>query len=336
MLANRKAFTLIELLVVIGIIGLLVALLLPAIQAAREAARNAKCKNNLKQIGVAIHNYHGTHNCFPPGYVYFGKNEPEWGWATFLLPYLEQESLYESLGVDTYRLEEVVIGPTTSPGSGPPSSELLKTELKSFLCPTSASGPLCDGRVIRYPPNSSSPPSQWTFWRIAASNYFGSAGNRWQARSVDTLGVFYGNSRTSFGSITDGTSNVFAVGERDKRCQEGGWCGVGLAGNSGFECGMTLTLGMTLYSLNNLSKMGTAPTAPEHCKFGFASLHPGGANFLMCDASVRFVSDSIESKSFGNDTADLATWQTEAANGNVGVYQLLGMRSDGFTVPSKF
>src|SRR5580693_8105777 len=102
----RQAFTLIELLVVIAIIAVLVSMLLPAVQQAREAARRSQCRNNLKQIGLALHNYEGSYRVFPPGYVDFNFNPnntpdtdlgPGWGWATFLLPYMDQSPLYNQI-----------------------------------------------------------------------------------------------------------------------------------------------------------------------------------------------------------------------------------------------
>ena len=103
---NRKAFTLVELLVVMAIIGLLVGLLLPAVQAARESARRSQCTNNLKQIGVGLHNFHDAKRYFPPGYIDGNTNPtstpdndlgPGWGWASYLLPYLEEDNVYSQI-----------------------------------------------------------------------------------------------------------------------------------------------------------------------------------------------------------------------------------------------
>src|SRR5579859_1090818 len=114
MFALRRGFTLVELLVVIGTIALLVALLLPAVQQAREGARQTQCRNNLRQMGLAIHNYHGKHSCFPPGYIgdppdlpggcatinNTASRPPGWGWGVFLLPELDQANLYNELNPD--------------------------------------------------------------------------------------------------------------------------------------------------------------------------------------------------------------------------------------------
>src|SRR5690606_19265562 len=99
---------LIELLVVIAIIAILIALLLPAVQQAREAARRSTCKNNLRQIGLALHNYHDAHDTFPPGYIWasWAPEGPGWGWPTMILPYLDQAALYQLLDTSVNRMPE--------------------------------------------------------------------------------------------------------------------------------------------------------------------------------------------------------------------------------------
>jgi prepilin-type N-terminal cleavage/methylation domain-containing protein len=124
---RRCGFTLVELLVVIAIIGILVALLLPAVQAAREAARRATCLNHLKQIGIGLHNFHDAHSSLPPGWISRAGNEAEWGWAAFILPFVEQEPLYSQLKVSDRRLWDVIKDPT--------DRVLLQTHLKMQWLP---------------------------------------------------------------------------------------------------------------------------------------------------------------------------------------------------------
>src|SRR5438128_6323876 len=127
---NRAAFTLIELLVVIAIIGVLIALFLPAVQKAREAANRAQCQNNLHQIGLALHSYHGDYGSFPPGYRWKARvpdlptqTDPGWSWAAFLLPYLEQDNLRQQINLKCSVAD--------------PSSDAVRTTvLPVFVCPT--------------------------------------------------------------------------------------------------------------------------------------------------------------------------------------------------------
>ena len=117
-LQSRHGFTLVELLVVIAIIGILIALLLPAVQAARAAARLANCRSNMKNIALALHSYHGTHSLFPPGFIRQPVKEETWSWTNFVLPHLEQQAMYNALGVNERRLADLFIaagGDVTSP-----------------------------------------------------------------------------------------------------------------------------------------------------------------------------------------------------------------------------
>jgi len=328
---RRPAFTLVELLVVIAIIGILIALLLPAVQAAREAARRMQCTNNLKQIGLAMHNYHDKFRSFPPGYMYFGvDNEPAWGWPVFLLPDIEQKPLYDALGVSDRRLNEVV-------GNNMADMELLYTPLDAFVCPSSDSPPRHID-VRRAVANLSNQPKGELRY-LSMSNYAASAGIRVAAMEEDTYGIFHGNSSNRFRDITDGTSNTFMVGEREETCYAALWAGIRRPQHTG-DNGSSGVLGYTFEKLNN----PLVNDADDGCRRAFTSRHPDGANFVMADGSVHFVSDLIE-HNVGGVTVKDTPWVPDPLNPGtswdsvidlLGVYQLLSCREDGMAIDSAF
>jgi prepilin-type N-terminal cleavage/methylation domain-containing protein len=301
---RRSAFTLVELLVVIAIIGILIALLLPAVQAAREAARRIQCTNNLKQIGLGLHNYHDTFKCFPPGAIYLGiapgsqTAGPSWGWGSFSLAFVEQKPLQDELDISGRRLSQVV---------GSTDEYLLQTSLDGFVCPSGKSKPQTDQRG-------------WTTPKVATANYVGCAGYRQVEDAQRGDGLLYGCSRDSVGfrDITDGTSNVFAVGERDNRCNEAVWCGPSTTNPASDPNALAGVLAFVSVKMN-AAAVGT-------CELGFSSQHPDGGTFLLCDGSCRFVSDLIEYNENGIAVTDTPTFNQ--AQG-MGVFQKLGMREDG-------
>ncbi|MCH7987890.1 MAG: DUF1559 domain-containing protein [Planctomycetes bacterium] len=262
---RRVGFTLIELLVVIAIIAILIALLLPAVQQAREAARRATCKSHLKQIGIALHNYHNAHSVFPPGWVAgrvtsgsssLDERNNYFAWSTMLLPHLDQGPLYSKLNFNV-DLDEGV------------NRQLVNTVLPLFRCPS-------DTYAKTYRSVS-------TGQELGVSNYPGVAG-----RIVCTItgnGLFNMNSSVRMRDIQDGSSNTFAVGERvagqpvEDRIPV--WSGVYMTEGDGKN--LEVVVGWTLIPLNRA-------VLSEH---GFSSFPPGGAHFLLCDGSVRFVSSSI-------------------------------------------
>lgn len=301
---GRRAFTLVELLVVIAIIGILIALLLPAVQAAREAARRSQCNNNLKQLMLAFHNYHDKWNRFPPGLVKMGNwfainNCPEgqcgtWSWGAFILPYCEQSALYETLR------------PTMVPSDAAIQPDqvyaLVRQRLPLFRCPSDTAPDTNTERKVPRIGFYGNANCTTGCVDVFTANYVGSNDSYNLNREYTGTNQFngflgYGQTGsnpprcTPIGDVTDGTSNTFALGERAWQIQ-----GVmlraavpiianGDTGNHSRQ-GQVYAMACGRWPLNCTS-------APE-CDRGFSSMHPGGANFAMVDGSVRFISNTID------------------------------------------
>lgn len=273
----RPGFTLVELLVVIAIIGILVALLLPAIQAAREAARRSQCSNNLKQIGLGLMNYHDTHNAFPAGWNKQSPNgQPDWGWAVMILPFTEQATLYEELNPTERRLSQLYVA-----GAPAATQQLLQTPIKTYRCPSDTLKAL--NTLITF--------GSTNHFRLATSNYVASVGTGSQTGTGANNGVFYGNSWHGVKDLLDGTAQTIAVGERSASHQAAQWAGVGGNNSIGNEHQPRTTArgGFVI----NFDYTGTG--APQNQSKGYASYHPGGTQFVMCDGAVRFVSQNTNS-----------------------------------------
>ena len=288
----RQGFTLVELLVVIAVIGILIALLLPAVQAAREAARRTQCSSHLKQIGLALHNYHDTHRCFPPFLIHRTGNpariadvDKGANWLVFLLPYVEQRQLYDQW--------DFHIPANQNPGRS--------EELRIYKCP---SDPQSDGNFCSYAGGG---------W--ARGNYgmnvgpcdFGVGG------SASSLGGIGGaNQVVRIAAITDGTSNTVAVDELRAGMNEhdlrGSWAMPGLsAGTAAMfndastpncrepysddmeNCAVSGMLGNAASGMGCFDSMTTSQMTAR-------SMHPGGLQVTMADGSARFVSDTIDFK----------------------------------------
>jgi len=290
MRSNIRAFTLVELLVVIAIIGILVGLLLPAVQAAREAARRMQCSNNLKQIGLALHNYAGAHRSFPMGNLVQVNVNPirgdGWTWHARILPFVEQTALYNQVSP--------VIG--TDQGTQNSALQLLAgrtTRLSFFQCPSHPDG------VTNTSKNG-----------YQISNYNGVCGtttfNSDQADAASDLayrgnGMFYLNSRVRFADVTDGTSNTFLVAEVQDDIsgapnrKPGGDRKYNFSG--GGDGNPPTDVSEYLVGMENDDPIN-ANTRDANGLFNgdgeyAGSYHVGGAQFLLSDGSVRFVSQNI-------------------------------------------
>lgn len=327
---GHRGFTLIELLVVIAIIAILISLLLPAVQQAREAARRTQCKNNLKQIGLAVHNYLDVHLVFPHcSYVDLTGQDAgvdpftdpllnsQWAWSAMLLPYVEQGNMYTGLGVGKITLEAAA--------NDPVRRTLLQTPLNVFICPSDteegvnrnrpflakAGGGLGNGMFLAED------------LEMAKSNYMACNGNR------DNDGIFISGHalKTELRDITDGTSNTILIGERRslklsrQTNADGPWAGV-WGGQEITTDGITnvwCLAGKTEYQMNSgLHSLDPSDTnAGDEALLAFSSQHTGGAQFALADGSVRFISENIE-------------WNDSALDSNdVGIYHNLGSRADG-------
>lgn len=254
---RRSGFTLIELLVVIAIIAVLIGLLLPAVQKVREAAARLQCKNNLKQIGLAMHNYHDTHRRFPSGYTsaVSGGAEigPGWGWGAQILSQLEQDNLHRQIQFNVPMGDAVHAFPRT-------------VHLKVFQCPS-------DEEVLTFTPEGGS-------YELAQGSYvavFGS--NEMDDDPGAGNGMFFRNSKVKMGDVRDGTSNTLMVGERSIRLKISTWTGA----VPGIDEAAALVLGSADHPPNDLH-------AHEE---DFWSNHSQGVNFLFADGSVHSIGNSI-------------------------------------------
>ena len=344
------AFTLVELLVVIAIIGVLVALLLPAVQAAREAARRSSCSNNLKQIGLGLQNYHDTQLTFPPGWIDVPlANSEQWGWSALMLPYMEQAPLHERLGVTRRSLHQAM---ATDSANVYPAT---RTVVKVFICPTDTghnNGLTHNNRSFDVGLGYTAAGFTTPATTIAGlSNYMGVAGHRDLGtgnNGITNSGILFGSCQGSttqcdtgiaaairMGEILDGTSNTFIVGERETfRCRGGTWLGVRNSNGSGTR-GVHVVSGHAHPKLNQPVPPPTTnidwDVDAVGCGEGFSSLHPGGAQFLAADGSVKFVSQTINhfwANPSGNANGS-ATDHTDQTNG---IYQRLFSRNDNLVI----
>jgi prepilin-type N-terminal cleavage/methylation domain-containing protein len=287
----RAGFTLVELLVVIAIIGVLVALLLPAVQSARESARRTQCANNLKQMGIAMHNYHDTYQVFP-----FGWSDRGAGWTTMTLPYIEQKNLW-----DTLKFNEA----DNWDSDNTANEKACGTYIATFRCPSMQNVP-------RHVENQGIPGRVPTSYRGVASSTADSDDPSTSAKGryfeqLDMEGLFFCCSRVRLAEVTDGTSNTFMIGESrwETFTQDGNQMDFWYIGSPQVDpCNCLTGAGATEQSEYcgstgvPFNARAIASTSGYVKELSFTSLHPNGAQFCLADASVRFVAFNINQQTY--------------------------------------
>ena len=292
---RRNGFTLIELLVVIAIIAILVALLLPAVQQAREAARRSSCKNNLKQIGLALHNYHDTFNLMPPG----DMSRSRIAWSALILPQVEQGALFDALtSAGAFHQPWQEIPAVTHTGANP----LAKSVIPTFVCPSDPGSGV--NRRLRGQIDTGS--GSLTDHFFGKNNYIGSFSAYFNATNPtvsfgggsDRPTVFYQNSGVNFRDVTDGLSNTILVAERATKPLSGlpaggmwiGWHNLPGPAITVHEFQVRIRINRNTNDTDYVINGSTIYNA--------SSEHKGGAQFLMGDGAVRFISENINIRTY--------------------------------------
>ena len=298
-LLRRRAFTLIELLVVIAIIAILIALLLPAVQQAREAARRTSCKNNIKQMGLALHNYHDSMSVFPPGEIHGIGQASGAGFTpadaknlnglVMLLPYIDQAPLYNTLNFSQ------PFGKYNS-GSAPvntivaPNLNAKTVKLAALLCPSDNGAQFISDDATYYGCGTTGVSYKSSYGLSVDSTHLQSM---WAPKGKTVKTAFGGNSASNLRDFTDGASNTVLMGEMVFDCYSGRispWACVQHAGT-----GVDVAVG----SINRWLPRATFGMVDSYGQ-NFSSAHAGGAHVLLGDGAVRFVSENTNRTTLTN------------------------------------
>jgi prepilin-type N-terminal cleavage/methylation domain-containing protein len=338
---RRRGFTLVELLVVIAIIGVLVALLLPAVQAARESARRMQCSNKLKQLGLAIQNYHDTFLVFPPQSFPAHGSTNAWGWGPMIFPFMELQALHEALQPNSKMPPGVFAGTLPAAQTQFSGGMILQQRVVAFTCPS-------DGNTVLNQfygnPRASTNSANW----YSKSNYL--CNQNVITKAVGTFAGPPGPKCLSMRNVQDGTSNTLLLGERalrvnplNKRSVAGVVWGKPANNADAATCFHPNYPINTQDPVNDFQANGYglyASNAQHTCNsHGVTSNHPSGAMFALCDGAIRFISENVATNpiAFNNPPAN-ATQPGCTSTGDMSVagpgfiYQNLYWPDDGFPV----
>ena len=309
---RRRGFTIVELLIVVAIIGVLVGLLLPAVQIARESARRSQCVRNLREIGLALHTFHDAKRGFPPAFTatqdpgnvnwrtlttttpsYF---EPGWSFFASILPYVEEAGLHDRLDLSVPILD--------ARNDAARSADAL---MPLYVCPSDTAARLVD--VLDFGESGAATALSGAgtlITRAPVSSYAGVLGTTDHEENGLFNGVFFRNSRVRSGQITDGTSKTICVGERMSRMAEATWLGSITGSEVVHADGWWQRQGYSQRSWNyrpaNVQTTchirSSPPNLPSNSPSGFFSPHTSGCNFLTADGSVRLITDDVDLTTF--------------------------------------